>query len=60
MPADFYKVGAENDRRGDTLGSEAYARDCAAWPGSPLDDAARHFQFTLFRDIGDHLWPWFS
>lgn len=55
MPVDCYKVGPKHDSRWDTLGSNAYARDCAAWPGLSGEDARSHSQFTLFRDIGRHL-----
>lgn len=55
MPSDFYKVGPEDDLRWDSLGLDAYARDCAAWPGTPSDDLMHQSQFTLFRDIGGHL-----
>jgi hypothetical protein len=55
MPPDFYKVGPENERRWDTLGSDALARDFAAWPGPPSDDLMLRSQFNLFYDIGVHL-----
>jgi hypothetical protein len=55
MPVDSYKVGPQNDRRWDSVGLTAFARDCAAWPGLSGDDARHHSQFTLFRDIGAHL-----
>jgi hypothetical protein len=55
MPEDFYKVGPQHDRQWDSLGSHAYARDCAAWPGAPSDDLMDRSQFSLFSDIGDHL-----
>lgn len=55
MPLKFYKVGPERDPHWDTVGLNAYARDCAAWPGDPGDDLMHQSQFTLFRDIGGHL-----
>ena len=55
MPEDFYKVGPQYDLQWDTLGSNVYARDCAAWPGVPSDDLMDRSQFNLFRAIGDRL-----
>ena len=55
MPPDSYKVGPENDRQWDTLGSDAFARNWAAWPGPPSDDVMLHSQFNLLYDIGVHL-----
>lgn len=55
MPPEFYKVGPQRDRQWDTLGLNAYARDCVGWPGLSDDDARCHSQFTLFRDVGGHL-----
>jgi hypothetical protein len=48
MPQDFYKVGSEGNLYWDTVGLNAYARDCAAWPGAPGDDLMHQSQFTLF------------
>jgi hypothetical protein len=55
MPIGFYKIGPKDDLRWDDIGLNAHIRDCAAWPGLPPDDGMRHSQFTLFRDIGAHL-----
>jgi hypothetical protein len=55
MPQDFYKVGPQCDLRWDRIGLDAYARDCAAWPGPPSDDLMYRSRFNVFRDIGNHL-----
>ena len=55
MPSHVYMVGPPHDLCWDNLGLSAYARDCTAWPGAPSDDLMHQSQFTLFRDIGGHL-----
>ena len=55
MPLDFYMVGSEGARRWDDLGLKTLARDCAAWPGAPSEDLANQSRFSLFREIGGHL-----
>jgi hypothetical protein len=55
MPPDFYMVGSEDDRQWDSLGLRAFASDCAAWPGAPSDDLVNQSRFSLFREIGKHL-----
>jgi len=55
MPVEFYKVGPPHDRRWDSVGLSAFARDCAAWPGPALEDSINQSRFSLFREIGAHL-----
>jgi hypothetical protein len=55
MPQELHKVGPRSDLHWDTVGLNAYARDCAAWPGAPDYDLMHQSQFSLFRDIGGHL-----
>ncbi len=38
MPAEFYQVGSAGNLKWDEIGLKAWARDWAAWPGSPSDD----------------------
>jgi len=55
MPAEFYQVGSGSDLRWDEIGLRARARDWAAWPEFPSEDLMHRSMFTLFRDIGAHL-----
>lgn len=55
LPADFYKVGDVREKRWDSLGWNACARDWAKWPGEPNEDVAQQSRFSLLRSIGVFL-----
>lgn len=51
----FYKVGPAGDRHFDDVGLSALEADWAAWSGEPSNDLIKRSQFSLFYEIGIHL-----